>query len=313
MHSVHTTVWPTMTRRDFGRFMFLLCSVFIAPNHSWEMKSATTTSKLFTTNLPRRTFLTLAPIIPSAAAQALDPGANSGDDDNISLEQQKQTDTERPFVSAAFPRKELTNSIVASRDTNISPAEVYETILRLKNENSDARTSGSTSTGTPPRALDVGAGAGVSTQVIYEQLGYVNIDALDWSGEAWRINVVEGGYCPPTVHFYELDDERFVEEWKKENLEKYDVIAFNFAVNREKALYFCRNLLKPDGLLLAPVNAQQDYWLKQTYQLLNANGEVAWSAADVGAWSVQFQPDVTQDTCQGIWCSPFNGFQKLRR
>mmetsp|Transcript_4101 Transcript_4101/g.9883 ORF Transcript_4101/g.9883 Transcript_4101/m.9883 type:complete len:311 (-) Transcript_4101:67-999(-) len=310
MHSVLTIVWSTMTRKDCSGFVLLLCCVFIAPNNAWEMKSVTTTSKLPTTNLPRRSFLALAPVLTSAAAQALDPGIPSGDNNKLSLEQQ-QNDAERPFVSAAFPRKELTNSIVASRDTNISPAEVYETILRLKKESSDGSASGST--GAPPRALDVGAGAGVSTQVIYEQLGYTNIDALDWSGEAWRINVVEGGYCPPTVHFYELDDERFVEQWKKENLGKYDVIAFNFAVNREKAQYFCKNLLKPDGLLLAPVNAQQDYWLKQTYQLLNANGEVAWSAADVGAWSVQFQPDVTQDTCQGIWCSPFNGFQKLRR
>jgi hypothetical protein len=83
-------------------------------------------------------------------------------------------------------------------------------------------------------------------------------------------------------------------------------------VNRSKALYFCQNLLKTDGLLLAPINSQQDYWLKQTYQLLDTNGNLLWSAIDVGAWSVQFQPDVTQDTCQGIWCMPYNGFQKLR-
>jgi len=294
-----------MTRNDIRKFILLLCYVFITPNHAWEIKPTTTT-----TNLPRRSFFFLAPILPSVAAQALDPVTPNGDNKNIPLEQQHQ-DINRPFVSAAFIRKELTNSIVASRDTNISPAEVYETILRLKKESSDGGPSGST--GPSPRALDVGAGAGVSTQVIYEQLGYVNIDAIDWSGEAWLTNVIEGGYCPPSVNFYELDDERFVEKWKKENLEKYDIIAFNFAVNREKALYFCRNLLKPDGLLLAPINGQQDYWLKQTYQLLNSNGEVAWSAADVGAWSVQFQPDVTQETCQGIWCSPFNGFQKLRR
>jgi hypothetical protein len=86
-------------------------------------------------------------------------------------------------------------------------------------------------------------------------------------------------------------------------------------------MYFCKNLLVSSeedsgdgegGLLLAPVNTLTDYWLRQTYQLLNSKGEVLWSANDVGAWQVLFQPDVTQDTCQGIWCSPFNGFQKLR-
>jgi protein-L-isoaspartate O-methyltransferase len=230
-------------------------------------------------------------------------------EETIKTEEQQQ----RPFVSAAFSRKEYTNSIVASRDTNISPLEVYDTILQLKTKQQQQDT-GSSGNNNNLRALDVGAGAGVSTQVIYQQLGYINIDAIDWSGDAWNTNVIENdtGYCPETVKFYELDDERFVEQWKQQQQQKYDIIVFNFAVNRSKALYFCQNLLKTDGLLLAPINSQQDYWLKQTYQLLDTNGNLLWSAIDVGAWSVQFQPDVTQDTCQGIWCMPYNGFQKLR-
>lgn len=199
---------------------------------------------------------------------------------------------ERPFVSAGFPKKEYTNSIVASRDTNISPLEVYDTLKTRLRQNSAGNANA--------RALDVGAGAGVSTQVFYQDLGYHNIDAVDWSGEAWQLNVVEGGYCPPSVHFYELDDERFVVEWKKQNLPRYDIIAFNFAVNRKKALYFCNNLLNPGGVLLAPTNTQNDYWLKQTYVLLNCEGRVEWSANDVGAWSVQFQPDVTQGMIFGV-------------
>jgi hypothetical protein len=147
-------------------------------------------------------------------------------------------------------------------------------------------------------------------------------DAIDWSGDAWHKNVVEEGYCPPSVHFYKMDDERFVQQqWKEHQLEPYDIIVFNFAVNPDKAITFATTMLRqqqqqqqqqPQGLLLAPINVQQDYWLKQTYQLLNVQGQVLWSANDVGAWSVQFQPDVTQDTCQGIWCPPFNGFQKMR-
>lgn len=209
----------------------------------------------------------------------------------------------KPFFSNAYPKAELTNSIVASRDTNVSPMEVYDTLRSQLVKN--AKTEGA-------RALDVGAGAGVSTQVLYQELGYRTIDAVDWSGAAWQANVVESGNCPQSVRFYELDDERFLNAWKSENLPRYDIIAFNFAVNKDKALYFCQNLLKPGGLLLAPINIQKDYWLKQSYQLLDSTGNTIWSAKDVGAWEVLFQPDVTQDTCQGIWCSPFNGFQKMK-
>jgi hypothetical protein len=206
------------------------------------------------------------------------------------------------FRSGGFGREEYTNSIVASRDTNISPKEVYDTLAKLqKTENNGKRS----------RALDVGAGAGVSTQVLWD-MGYRTIDALDWSGEAWRLNVEENGSCPPSVHFFELDDERFLQEWKRAGSERYDVIAFNFAVNRNKALAFSKELLKEDGILLAPINTQTDYWLKQVYTLIDASGKTLWTANDVGAWSVQFQPDVTQDTCQGVWCAPFNGFKKLR-
>jgi len=74
---------------------------------------------------------------------------------------------------------------------------------------------------------------------------------------------------------------------------------------------YAKEMLQPDvGRLLAPVNSQTDYWLKQCFKVYDAYGNVLWSADDIGAWSVQFQPDVTQDTCQGIWCSSYNGFQK---
>lgn len=239
--------------------------------------------------------------------------ANKSVDDNSNVS--------KPFHSAASALKEYTNSIVASRDTNISPKEVYDTIsstylqeaydaaIKFKSSSDeDDRT-------TSPRALDVGAGAGVSTEVLYD-LGYHDIDAIDWSATAWKTYVVddESGYCPPSVRFYELDDERYFDQWSSSsNKQLFDVIIFNFAVNESKAKLFATELLnKQHGRLLAPINTSNDYWLKQTYQVLDGAGRVLWSAVDVGAWSVQFQPDVTQETCSGIWCAPFNGFQKKR-
>jgi 2-polyprenyl-3-methyl-5-hydroxy-6-metoxy-1,4-benzoquinol methylase len=267
----------------------------------------------------RRTLLSTMIAVPSVVASFHDTNALameiaiSTDPPNTSTSQnQLQRQPQKPFRSAGFDKKEYTNSIVASPDTNISPLEVYETLKqRLIMQQQRGSNSSNESI---LRALDVGAGAGVSTQVIYD-MGYTEIDAVDWSGDAWQKNVIEEGYCPPSVHFYEMDDERFVQQqWKRRDPPtKYDIVAFNFAVNPDKATTFATSMLQPNGLLLAPINVQPDYWLKQTYQLLDAQGKVLWSANDVGAWSVQFQPDVTQDTCQGVWCPPFNGFQKLRR
>lgn len=232
-------------------------------------------------------------------------------DDDDTTKSHKETS----FHSAAYGREEYTNSIVASRDTNISPKEVYDTIASDYLKEAFDAAMKERGGGYGPRALDVGAGAGVSTEVLY-RVGYHTIDALDWSGSAWEKYVVEdpSGHCPDGVTFYELDDERFLDKWRESNGGDgllFDVIVFNFAVNEAKAAFFAKELLNQQhGRLLAPINTSNDYWLKQTYQVMDGKGDVLWSAGDVGAWSVQFQPDVTQDTCSGVWCAPFNGFQK---
>lgn len=64
------------------------------------------------------------------------------------------------MFTAGYGREEYTNSITASRDTNISPKEVYDSIqspyisypIEQLEKNNVKRT---------PRAFDVGAGAGM--------------------------------------------------------------------------------------------------------------------------------------------------------
>jgi len=222
------------------------------------------------------------------------------------------TSLETDFKTAAFGKQEYTNSIMASRDTNISPAEVYDSISSsfLLHSLQEAQKQNRI-----PTAWDVGSGAGVSTQVLWN-MGFRNIVAIDWSSLAWDSNVMDQGYCPPTVSFYDVDDETYVSNlWNKSNQKLYfDVIVFNFAINESKAQQYAKEMLLPhSGRLLAPVNIQSDYWLRQVYRVYDSQGHVLWNATDVGAWSVLFQPDVTQDTCQGIWCAPYNGFQKGKR
>jgi hypothetical protein len=82
----------------------------------------------------------------------------------------------------AYGKEEYTNSITASRDTNISPKEVYDSIQSnyVKYPLEQLKAKGLTR---EARAWDVGAGAGVSTQTLYN-MGYTNIEAVDWSDTA---------------------------------------------------------------------------------------------------------------------------------
>jgi hypothetical protein len=209
-----------------------------------------------------------------------------------------------PFRSKAFGQEEYTNSITASRDTNLSPAEAYDTIRQ--HIPSFAGKNGG-------RALDLGAGAGLSTQLLWDA-GYTTIDAVDWSAEAWESSVQSQ---PDSVRFYELSDQEFFDSLSRTiptTTQRYDCIVYNFAVNPDKATQVAQRYLQPSGRLLAPVNDRRDYWYKQTYWLLDAQGQLVWkSAQEVGAWSVQFQPDVTSPTCTGIWCGSFNGFEQQKR
>lgn len=215
------------------------------------------------------------------------------------------------FTSSAVGQEEYTNAITASRDTNISPKEAYDTI-RAKIPVAVGATNNK-------KALDLGAGAGLSTHLLYEA-GYRTIDAVDWSAEAWNSHVQT---CPSSVTFYEMADAQFLRMLQQKQQQqqtsiptKYDVIVYNFAVNPEKAIQTAKDFLlpTPGSILLAPVNDKPDYWYKQTYWLVDATGAVLErSAQEVGAWSVQFQPDVTAPTCTGIWCGGFNGFQQQQR
>lgn len=189
--------------------------------------------------------------------------------------------------------QEYTNSITASRDTNISPAEAYDVIRDRIPE----RLGGI--------AADLGAGAGLSTSLLYKK-GYTNLFAVDWSKTAWDDAVISQ---PDSVSFYQMDDASFFQRLPNET--RFDCIVYNFAINTNKAILVAKDHLKDDGVLLAPCNDRQDYWYKQTYLLLDSKGNVLWkSGPAVGAWDVQFQPDVTSKTCTGIWCGGFNGFQQ---
>lgn len=238
-------------------------------------------------------------LIPIATAATLFPASSQGS-------------TLLLFETTAYGRQEYTNSITASRDTNLSPAEAYDVIRQKIPPNKN---------GNPNlRALDLGAGAGLSTAILCNEKGYSVTDAVDWSRTAWDDSVTRQ---PKTIQFYEMDDSAFFEyalqqqQQQPRTLLKYDVIVYNFACNFDKAVFAATTFLNsenPNSVLLAPVNDRSDYWYKQTYVLLDCRGNIVWkSDPEVGAWSIQFQPDVTAPSCVGIWCGGFNGYQQSNK
>jgi hypothetical protein len=225
------------------------------------------------------------------------------------------------FSTSAYGRQEYTNAIAASRDTNISPAEAYDVIRQQVPAVSATATNGAHHR---VKVVDVGAGAGVSTAILWN-LGYRDIYAVDWSRTAWDAAVQLP--LPASVRFFGLDDAAFFQRAsaaaannEEAMPDKFHVIVYNFAINLDKAKQIARRHLVESettdsptspSLLLAPINDTVDYWYKQSYVVLNARGQVVWqSDTAIGAWSVQFQPDVTSNTCTGIWCGAFNGYQK---
>jgi hypothetical protein len=223
------------------------------------------------------------------------------------------------FSTSAYGRQEYTNAIAASRDTNISPAEAYDVI---RQQVPPAAVIASTTAEEHNRinVVDVGAGAGVSTAILWD-LGYRDIYAVDWSRTAWDQAVQVP--LPASVHFFALDDAAFFQRAaaakEEATPDKFHVIVYNFAINLDKAKQIARRRLVDTtdtnsampSLLLAPINDTVDYWYKQSYVVLNARGQVVWQSDNaIGAWSVQFQPDVTSNTCTGIWCGSFNGYRE---
>ena len=71
----------------------------------------------------------------------------------------------RPFHTRAYGKEEYNNAFAASENTNVSPKEAYDTILS-KVAPKELQVFGSLDS-RPLRALDLGAGAGVSTEVNY--------------------------------------------------------------------------------------------------------------------------------------------------
>lgn len=201
-----------------------------------------------------------------------------------------------PAVSRARTFPELSNSIIASRDTNVSPKEIYDFLTKLVSTELRPEKLGGR------RALDLGAGAGVSTQVLWDA-GWREIVAVDPSRLAWD-KYSAGDALPAGVEFLHASDESFLASRRAEPqpAPRFNLVIVNYAVNQAKAVSFARELLAPGGRLLAPSNVQADYWFEQVYQLIDEGGAVLWSRRTLGSYDVLFQPDFTSPTCQGQWC-----------
>jgi SAM-dependent methyltransferase len=189
-------------------------------------------------------------------------------------------------VSSARRLPELSNSIIASRDTNVSPKEIYDHLRSLTAADAELSPA-ALAPQRRGRALDLGAGAGVSTQVLWDA-GWREIEAVDPSGLAWE-RFCEGAAALDGVRFHQQSDERYVAA-RPATDERFDLVIINYAVNAEKAVRFARELLTKNGRLLAPTNVQSDFWFNQRYELLDARGEVLWTRGTLGVRVAGIEP-----------------------
>ena len=219
-----------------------------------------------------------APLLPSPSAAACTPAGTSD------------------FRSGAFDQPNYANAVVASRDTNVSPKEAYDVIAtRALPPPGGSRC---------PRALDLGAGAGVSTEILWRN-GFRSIVAVDPSRVAWDKFVGEQQPAGSGVTFIQNSDDGYIES-RPADAALFDLVLVNFAINADKARDLLA-LLTPNGRLLAPVNQQRDYWFRQEYREFDRTGELLWRADTSGGWAITFQPDFTSPACQGQWCPQFRG------
>jgi len=229
-----------------------------------------------------------------------------------------------PIISRGTP--ELSNSIIASRDTNISPKEIYDFLWDKRSEIGPGPILKQTSRG-QGCCLDLGAGAGVSTRTLWE-MGWANVVAVDPSRLAWDRYAVSSA-LPSSVTFFHASDEAFLrmrsrarrgldasssggaggEDASSAALpafdalrSSFDLVVVNYAINHDKAVTFAKELLVPGGRLLAPTNVQDNYWFDQQYEFMDDGGKVLWTKGRLWSYDVLFQPDFTSPNCQGQWC-----------
>ena len=174
-------------------------------------------------------------------------------------------------VSKGAP--ELSNSIVASRDTNVSPKEIYDHLKLIEDEIGAKAILGDGSALASGRCLDLGAGAGVSTQTLWD-MGWRDVVAVDPSRLAWD-RFAASSELPKSVRFYHASDEEYLRLRQAEASEaaaaeatRFDLVVVNYAINHEKAVRFSKELLSSRGRLLAPTNVQDNYWFEQVQYFL---------------------------------------------
>lgn len=146
-------------------------------------------------------------------------------------------------------------------DTNLSAEEAYRAIR----DGLSAPGSGS--------ALDLGAGAGYSTKVLHE-LGYTSqIDAVDPSGDAWKLCGYASGLSG--VSFHEQTDEAFLQAHSQA---KYTAINIAYGIATAKAESIGAGHLEDGGRMLAPIN--EGYCMavyeKSAGTLQKLNEECGW-------------------------------------
>lgn len=182
--------------------------------------------------------------------------------------------TNREVECPAQPQMSLK---VITAETHLPAMEAYETLRR------DLEQPGH---GT---ALDLGAGTGFSTKVLYD-LGYTGgIDAVDPSGVAWQACHYASGL--KGVAFYAETDVDFL---RGHTRKMYDAISVSFGMTTAKAEAIGQAHLIPGGRMFVPVEDGSCVALYQKTSENNTstNSSTLQQLRKVCGWA--WQPDMAE-------------------
>lgn len=227
--------------------------------------------------------------------------ANDDDDVDLANATLNQSDADE-HITLQVPTPVKGVPQVFSQDTNISASDIYDAQRQYLKPDGEKHGL---------RALDLGAGAGVSTSVL-KQLGYEHIDSVDQSDTAW---MQSGANKMKDVKFHKATADDFIAGIKSKDGTQYDAVNVAYGLKDSKAIDYAERVLARGGKFLVPITTsevvERPGKIATRWHLVTKDGSGNVHDKDlpdkpVGGGQMKFQPDITSFDIEPFRVKPQN-------